>query len=373
MAGSQVRDSSGNPIASPSPSDIGATQSASKATRDGNINRRKSSGTSDTRQRTNSIGKIQGQQMVAGRTTIFHGELKPTKFIPNLSEGVIPDKTPDYYRNGKQRIKTDESGRNTIVWEPMKRRMDDKPVDIYASIRLVDNKEEQTNADGQFNNSIIPEFSKFFLEGVSEAHSEKVQIVESFNDWYAFFYGEKPPVYTFSGKLLNLLNYNWLNEFMYYYEHFWRGTRAAELGAKVFITYNYQQVQGYILGINTNIQALTDKAAPFSIQVLVTKRLIFNGTPVDNTLRDNLLPRSDTGFINTSVSQQPYDLTNKYISKGSKSSNSFEGISDFTRDYSNKLALNNATSAPKTGTGAYQGSTTGKANNIKVNSSELLS
>ena len=202
----------------------------------------------------------------------------------------------------------------TRKWDPVPQLIAERQQPTLANIRLINTKATRNSDDPKSpGKRLIPEFSKFFLSSVQESHQEKYQTVETFNDWYAFFYGERPPVYTFSGHLLNLANYNWLNEFMYYYHNFWRGTKAVDLGGKIYLTYNYQQVQGYITNVSTNLNAITDKGAPFSISMLVTKRKIFNGSADDGLLRDNLLPNSgliDTASSETQLSKQ---LAKKYL------------------------------------------------------------
>lgn len=262
--------------------------------------------------------KKQKNETMQGGATFYTSEISPTDFVPN------PDKqesaqTPDYYRNGLHKVETFEVDGEVAqrrVWAPVPQLIGERANPTLANIRLIDTR-QQPNADDPNSpgKRLVPEYSKFFLESVSEAHQEKYQTVETFNDWYVYFYGERPPVYSFSGHLLNASNYNWLNEFNYYYQNFWRGTKAVELGAKVFLTYNYQQVQGYIISINTNINAVTDKAAPFQINMLVTKRLIFNGSQDDNVMSDSLIPTSDTGLINTSATAVPFSqqLTEGYL------------------------------------------------------------
>ena len=228
-----------------------------------------------------------------GGATIYSTQVTPTDFVPNPDEDTSTQ-TPDYYRNGRQQTYEKKVGDQDVIiteWAPIPQLVVDRVQPTLASIRLIDTSDTATANDKRSpGKRLIPEFSKFFLTAVHESHREKVQTVETFNDWYAFFYGEAPPVYNFSGYLLNFANYNWLNEFMYYYQNFWRGTKAVELGAKIYLTYNYQQVQGYIINVSTDVQAVTDKGAPFSIQMLVTKRKIFNGAKDDHIIRDNLLP-----------------------------------------------------------------------------------
>jgi len=263
--------------------------------------------------RVNPVGKRRAKSLLAGGIDAYRSEINPTSFLPDENTDNTTQ-VPDFYREGRRDILFDAQGGFEVVWNPIPELISERDRPVLASIRLVDPTKVKPNNPGTSRSAqLIPEYSKFFLEGVQEAESERFQIVETFNNFYVYFFGKKPPIYQFSGHLLNTLNYNWLNEFMYFYENFWRGTRAVELGAKIFLTYNYQQVQGYILNISTDVRALTDKAAPFNFSMIVTKRLIFSGREDDGVLRDNLLPRTDTGLINTQANSFSKSLTSEFL------------------------------------------------------------
>jgi hypothetical protein len=264
---------------------------------------------------------------------------------------------PDYYRDGYLDTKTitDEftgEDRTYQIWDPIPKLVAERKEDTLASIKLVDvSKIKNTDPNADNQQILIPEYTKFFLDGVREAEQEKVQIVETFSNYYSFFYGKKPPVYTFSGFLLNFINYNWLNEFMYLYENFWRGTKAVERNARIFLTYNYQQVQGYIINVNTNLNATTDKGAPFSISVLVTRRLIFSPSP-DYT-SDSLIPRSDSGLINTAADPNSKIITTEYL-KAAAPADGNTNLDGSNRENGNRTFKDALDSSPKNSFGSFQ-------------------
>lgn len=269
--------------------------------------------------------KTTTKEVAKGGRNMFRATKTPSKFRTKEGRGGGDLVSYDFYRNGymetyiKEATYADGQEETGTRYKPMPEQIASIADDwkgALASIKLIDTKKSaKLNPGDQNSGQLIPPYTKFFLEGIQENQQEKMQVVETFNDFYAFFYGERPPIYTFSGHLLNLQNYNWLNEFTYYYENFWRGTKAVELGARVFLTYNYQQVQGYIISMNTNIQAATDKAAPFSFQFLVTKRLIFNQTSKSDLFSDNLLPRpTEEGVgIDTKAASFPKALTTDFL------------------------------------------------------------
>lgn len=269
-------------------------------------------------QRVKTLTKSQSRSFIGGGATVYNAEVNPTDFLPSETSDATA-RVPDYYRNGRKVVKTRVINGEEVEfaeYDPMPELVGERAQPVLSSIRLIDPRKVKSNGPSSSNprsGQLIPEYSKFFLESVQETHNEKFQVVETFNDWYVFFYGEKPPIYRFSGHLLNFSNYNWKNEFMYFYQNFWRGTKAAELGARVFLTYDYQQVQGYILNISTNTQAVTDKAAPFNISMIITKRLFFNGSQQDNVVRDNLIPRTDSGLVNTQADVFSRALTSEFL------------------------------------------------------------
>lgn len=116
---------------------------------------------------------------------------------------------------------------------------------------------------------ILSNYSQFFLLSVSEGDQEKYQVVETFTAYYVFFFGRRPPVYRFSGMLLNDQQFNWMNDFRYTYNNLMRGTAAAEIGARVIISYDKRVVSCFPLSLNISQDAQTDKGVPFSMDVLV--------------------------------------------------------------------------------------------------------
>lgn len=175
----------------------------------------------------------------------------------------------DYYRFG--RLERDENGNAFFAIQPRfidEWNADDRK-DQLAAIRLI------TTENGR-EQDLIPRFTKFFLQNVQEGHSERSQIVETFGQFYVFFYGERPPIYTFTGTLLNTRNANWYGDFQFYYENFLRGTKSVERQAVIRLTYQGRQIEGFILNTQSSTSAEVHNGATVSFQVLVTDRLLVN-------------------------------------------------------------------------------------------------
>jgi len=124
--------------------------------------------------------------------------------------------------------------------------------------------------------SIIPPNTKFFLEQVTENREEKVQVLDTFGEFIAFFFGARPEVYTYSGTLLNSLNHDWKNEFQLNYEHFMRGSKAVENRATMFLQYDDVIVEGYMMNSQIRQTAIEDMTVPFTFNLLVLNRSQLN-------------------------------------------------------------------------------------------------
>src|ERR1019366_7308331 len=85
-----------------------------------------------------------------------------------------------------------------------------------------------TSLNNKTETKIVNAYSRFFLQGVTEAEQEKYQLVETFTGFYAFFYGKRPPIYRYTGTLLADPIYRWNNDMKFMYENYFRGSRATE-------------------------------------------------------------------------------------------------------------------------------------------------
>ncbi|MCJ7521951.1 MAG: hypothetical protein MUP21_07020 [Dehalococcoidia bacterium] len=190
--------------------------------------------------------------------------------FPTVATGSIPtapvtaptERVADYYRFGKFAPGPDAD------YEVQPRTFTDfEEGNVTASIRIFGQQPKDTA-----ERDLIPAYTKFFLESVSEAHAERSQIVETFGNFYVFMHGERPPMYTFSGKLVNSKNANWVQDFMFTYDTYLRGTRCTELNAKAILTYGGRQIEGLILSMQTGTQASLEGSVEFSMQVVVFQR-----------------------------------------------------------------------------------------------------
>jgi hypothetical protein len=147
----------------------------------------------------------------------------------------------------------------------------------------------------------------FVLQQVQMQRQEKTQIIETFGDEYAFFYGETAQIVSFQGMLLNTSDFNWKNEWLRNYDKFLRGTRCVEMKARVYVGFDDVVCSGYITA--TQVQLVQDNQflCPFSFQMLLTgyqDLSIGNGSYVNSM--DDARKYGDQGYLG------PYGLSNTH-------------------------------------------------------------
>lgn len=131
----------------------------------------------------------------------------------------------------------------------------------------------------------------FILQAVSEQRQEKVQIIETFGDHFAFFYGQKPIILSVQGMLFNSSDFNWKNEFLANYDRFLRGTKCVENKTRVFLGFDDVIAQGYLLNVQINYDKDMPVVVPFSFNMLLTK------PPLDLSKAASALDNPDPGTL----------------------------------------------------------------------------
>jgi len=126
--------------------------------------------------------------------------------------------------------------------------------------------------DGKAPNNYYGVFNNFSLINVQEAHGEIVKLHQNFsNGWNAFFFGEKPSIYNFSGIFLDTREYPYYQEFMLAYEKYLRGRRAVENNMQMKMIYDGRIIDGYMLSISTTATGDMEQSKSFTFSVLVRK------------------------------------------------------------------------------------------------------
>lgn len=223
-------------------------------------------------------------------------QVEKKQLFPTVATGSVPtapasdpfEQVADYYRFGKFAVGLED------VYDVMPRTFDDPAEDQKpASIRVFGQRPKDNVAK-----DLLPAYTKFFIEGVQEAHVERSQIVETFGNFYVFMFGERPPVYSFSGKLVNSKNANWVSDLMFMYQTYLRGTRCVELNARLILTYGGRQIEGLMLNVNTATQAAVEGSVDFSFQVVVFQRKFLGfSTDFGFATSDNKNLKADEQFL----------------------------------------------------------------------------
>lgn len=142
---------------------------------------------------------------------------------------------------------------------------------ITQEINDASNLTDLSSGSVDFRGNVVSAYSRFFLQSVSESQVEKYQVVETFSSFYTFFYGKRPAVYRFTGILLNDENHKWVNDFMFFYENYFRGTRTTELNSQAVMTYDGRMVSGFIVDLSLEqASAPVHKGVMFSMNMLIT-------------------------------------------------------------------------------------------------------
>jgi hypothetical protein len=172
-----------------------------------------------------------------------------------------------------------------------------RPFNDISSSR-VENKSQTfgNNINGKYIDSttkqssngfeILFESDNFLIQGVSENDAEKVQLVQTFGDSIAFFFGRRPRVYHFTGVLFNSgipkdtsgvqsveSGYLWKDLWKSNYDKYLRGTKCVENKAKVVMVYDEVIVEGFIMSSST-AQSTQLNQINFSFDMFITKETL---------------------------------------------------------------------------------------------------
>lgn len=143
--------------------------------------------------------------------------------------------------------------------------------DTHAYLKLIRvDGVEIPLADSSAEGGTSKSYANFILQSVQEQRMERHQIVETFGDTYLFLFGESPRFLNISAMLVNSLDFNWKAEFMQNYELYLRGTKAVEQGARTYLFYDQNIIEGYILNCQVSEDANTPHVVPLSFQLFVT-------------------------------------------------------------------------------------------------------
>lgn len=118
-------------------------------------------------------------------------------------------------------------------------------------------------------------FIDFFLTQVNEQFVESVQVDKVLGDNYvAFYFGSEPPIFQYSGMLLNSQQDDQRSGFALAYQHLIRGTQLARKGALLRLRYDSVIVSGSVNSMSQVMNAESEMLVPFSFTLLVKEYLL---------------------------------------------------------------------------------------------------
>jgi len=164
--------------------------------------------------------------------------------------------------------------------------------DTYAMIKLISASGHEiplidsSSPDGQTSSG----YANFMLQSVQEARMEKHQIVETFGDSYIFFFGESPRFIDVSAVIVNSHDFNWEAEWWENYNKYLRGTKSAEMGARVYLFYDDNIVEGYIVQSQAAKSADNPLMLQMNFRMFITnyQNISFIGNP-NFPVRDSVM------------------------------------------------------------------------------------
>jgi hypothetical protein len=113
-------------------------------------------------------------------------------------------------------------------------------------------------------------FIDFFLTSANESFQEVMQVDKVLaDDYVAFFYGQSPPIFQYSGVLLNSMQDDFRSGFARAYLELLRGTQLARRGALARLRYDSVIVSGVMTAHQQTLQSDNELAVPFSFSFLV--------------------------------------------------------------------------------------------------------
>lgn len=145
--------------------------------------------------------------------------------------------------------------------------------DTYAALKVVGSDGRNIpifDSSSQNGLSDADGYSNFILQEVTESRMEKQQIIETFGDSYIFFFGEEPRFLEIQAVLLNTADFNWKAEWWANYGQYLRGTKLVEMGARCYLFYDDNIIEGYIINAATKENSMQPYHLPLQFKFFVT-------------------------------------------------------------------------------------------------------
>lgn len=160
------------------------------------------------------------------------------------------------------------------------------------------------------NNQGASGYIDFILTQVNEVTQEVSQVEKVVGDDYvAFFFGQAPPTFQYTGQLLNSLQDDQRSGFAIAYQHLLRGTALARQGALARLRYDSVVVEGVMTSHQQTLNAENELAVPFSFSFLVKSYNIVQSPVFKRTsVTDYIKLVTDAAVTNLGPVGRPSDV-----------------------------------------------------------------
>lgn len=195
-------------------------------------------------------------------------------------------------------VDRDDSIATIVVTEPVKMEEGNPTTDFFTKFVTVLTATRKNEAGerrvvqfDELSTKLYGVFKNFSVMDVNEVTQEAVKVTLNFGlGWTAYFFGQQPRIFSFSGFFLDAKNYPFYEQFMRAYQTYLSGSEIARRGYRFYIAYDGKIISGYMLGINVSSSSGNRVTKSFSFQVLVDD---------ENYFRTNMGAYEDTALNNT--------------------------------------------------------------------------
>jgi len=121
---------------------------------------------------------------------------------------------------------------------------------------------------------VLGPFENFFLQAISEARSERSQILLNTAEFplIAYFFGRNPPVVNMVWIVKNDQYHNWKEQFIQLYETTFRAYELVRNQWIIYIDYEDVLLGGYLLNMSLSERVGSEDAVGVSMSLLMTRR-----------------------------------------------------------------------------------------------------
>jgi hypothetical protein len=207
--------------------------------------------------------------------------------------------TPKYALNNGQR--QDPQGKNTMarMFMQMSAAEQRQLINSVTDTNLKTNVLPALISNATSTTAVDTGYVDFFLQQVQSNLEEKVQVVETLSDNYvAYFFGQKAPIWTYSGNLINSVQDDQLANMVKLYISVLRGIQLARRSKVVSLRYDSFIVTGTILNLNWQHNVQNELIVPFGFSLLVKRLYVINTTTGWVPTAVNVIPPAQDPHLN---------------------------------------------------------------------------